>query len=753
MLLQSYRDRPSGGRPRAGTRSFRLVLSVLVGALVLPVVALRPPPAAAYQVCPDGNCVHEYVADRARVLLFSNSEMETYKDDIIAGVTEEDTADHVYGLKWVGDALITITHFWDADKGPNDPVEIFGGEFPNSWQKAQALWSMALGFYAKGDKKQAYHYLGHVAHFPADMTLPAHVKEDTHPKPIDDDSYELWMTQAIAALSPAEEQQLKKDGPLPVSGGSYVDRLHYVLYTNNQIADFFASDDVDGDTVDPLGLVQPELAAMAAITSPRTEGQLDNNDDDNDNDDGDLGRIRQYSYMRAFRGIAAVYKLFAEAVAKPITSVVVDRVEELKDHDFICPPVCFETSDPDFWARVVINGLPAQNRGNYIENEIITPDWPFGNSVGTAGAIPIRIEIWDTDSQWTTLDGTGNPDDQSDITPGPGRSLDLTVDLAKCLSGADGAISGGASGRCGVPITTQGDTDNDEVSKLTFTIRLSKATPAISTQASPANLLGAPVRDTATLTGGASPTGDVTFRLFSNNTCTAEVYSSTNAVVGSAATSGWFTPAATGTYFWTAVYNGDASNNPVTSPCNAPNESVVIRAFEPPPFTRIITGDLVGPVTVNASDSVQISNARVVGPVTVNPGGALVVVNSKISRGIAANAPGFLSLCGTQISGPSPNQALGVSNAPVPIRIGDPANGCGGNEFAGEVNLSTNLAVTFGANKASQNVNVINGGPGNTVIKANTVIRDLGCAANNPPPTNADQVNSAGSKTGQCAAL
>ncbi len=194
----------------------------------------------------------------------------------------------------------------------------------------------------------------------------------------------------------------------------------------------------------------------------------------------------------------------------------------------------------------------------------------------------------------------------------------------------------------------------------------------------------------------------------------------------------------------------DARGAPNTASTSTDN---VVVFNQPPPPNRTITGDLVGPVVVNAGDSVLISNARVVGPVTVNPGGSLSVVNSQVSRGITANAPGFLSICGTSVSGPSPSQSLGVSNAPVHIRIGDPAQGCAGNTFAGDVNLTANLGLTFGANSASNNVTVTNGGPSNAVIKANTITGALACSGNNPPPTNAGQVNSAGSKTGQCSAL
>ena len=80
-----------------------------------------------------------------------------------------------------------------------------------------------------------------------------------------------------------------------------------------------------------------------------------------------------------------------------------------------------------------------------------------------------------------------------------------------------------------------------------------------------------PVRDVATVSGGSKPTGTVTFRLFSNNACTTEVFTSTNVLSGTTAVSNWFTPAAAGTYWWTALYNGDANNNTASSACQAPD--------------------------------------------------------------------------------------------------------------------------------------------------------------------------------------
>lgn len=278
-------------------------------------------------------------------------------------------------------------------------------------------------------------------------------------------------------------------------------------------------------------------------------------------------------------------------------------------------------------------------------------------------------------------------------------------------------------------------------------------TPTISTQASPGGMQGTPVHDSATVTGGVSPGGNVTFRLYSDAQCTTEVFTSTNDLVSGSSTSSSFTPTAAGTYYWTAVYNGDANNYPATSPCNAPNESVVIGAFQAPAPTVTLTSDVLGPVTVRAGESVLITGARVVGPVAVEPGGALTIVNSRISGRITAMSPSFFSACGSEVAGASTVTALSVTNATVPIRVGDPSTGCAGNRFAGRVNVSSSLAVTFGANTLSLDATLDNNGPGKTIVKANTVYGTLGCSGNNPPPTDDGQPNTAGAKSGQCVSL
>jgi hypothetical protein len=81
--------------------------------------------------------------------------------------------------------------------------------------------------------------------------------------------------------------------------------------------------------------------------------------------------------------------------------------------------------------------------------------------------------------------------------------------------------------------------------------------------------IGQSFHDTARLSGGDSPTGTVTFRLFANKRCSGEpVFTSTNALASMAASSGTYTPRRLGIYEWTAHYSGDEANAPVASRCH-----------------------------------------------------------------------------------------------------------------------------------------------------------------------------------------
>ncbi len=123
--------------------------------------------------------------------------------------------------------------------------------------------------------------------------------------------------------------------------------------------------------------------------------------------------------------------------------------------------------------------------------------------------------------------------------------------------------------------------------------------PTIGTTPNPGTAtVGAILNDSATLTGGSNPTGNIVFNLYgpSDTTCAGPaLYNQTVAVSGAAATtSPGFTTAAVGTYRWTASYSGDTYNNSVSSGCQA--EQVTVNKATP----SIVTS-ASGPVIVGAA--------------------------------------------------------------------------------------------------------------------------------------------------------
>jgi hypothetical protein len=114
------------------------------------------------------------------------------------------------------------------------------------------------------------------------------------------------------------------------------------------------------------------------------------------------------------------------------------------------------------------------------------------------------------------------------------------------------------------------------------------AGPSITTVASPTSGIAGTaltnVGDTATLHNASSaPTGDITFALYSDSSCTTAVsgMSGSGAIMTTAgvSTATWsaatWTPPAAGTYTWKASYAGDANNAPA-SVCGGSGEEITV---------------------------------------------------------------------------------------------------------------------------------------------------------------------------------
>jgi hypothetical protein len=97
------------------------------------------------------------------------------------------------------------------------------------------------------------------------------------------------------------------------------------------------------------------------------------------------------------------------------------------------------------------------------------------------------------------------------------------------------------------------------------------AGPSIKTTPSASVPAGGIISDSATVIGGASPTGNVVFRLFGpgDSNCSTPIATRTGTLTAGNATSGNVTAGGAGTYNWVATYSGDANNNGVVSPCGS----------------------------------------------------------------------------------------------------------------------------------------------------------------------------------------
>jgi hypothetical protein len=144
---------------------------------------------------------------------------------------------------------------------------------------------------------------------------------------------------------------------------------------------------------------------------------------------------------------------------------------------------------------------------------------------------------------------------------------------------------------------------------------VAKKGTTLSTTASSAPAPG-PIADSATLGGGASPTGNLVFTAYDPNdaTCTGAVaFTKTVTVSGNGAYGSTnFSPAAAGEYRWTASYSGDANNEVSSSACNAANETSTLSKVTPT-LTTSATGAAIGHAVHD--------NAELTGGVT--PGGTL----------------------------------------------------------------------------------------------------------------------------------
>jgi hypothetical protein len=168
-------------------------------------------------------------------------------------------------------------------------------------------------------------------------------------------------------------------------------------------------------------------------------------------------------------------------------------------------------------------------------------------------------------------------------------------------------------------------------------VMLGKAEPAIATSASSANI-GQSISDQATLSGGSSPTGTITFTAYGPDDATcasAPAFTSTPVAVSGNGSypSPSFTPNALGAYRWVASYSGDTNNQPAAGACNDANESSTMSQATPS-----ISTQAAGTVTVgqSISDQATLSGGS-------SPTGSITFKAYGPDDATCANAPAFTS--------------------------------------------------------------------------------------------------------------
>ncbi len=139
-----------------------------------------------------------------------------------------------------------------------------------------------------------------------------------------------------------------------------------------------------------------------------------------------------------------------------------------------------------------------------------------------------------------------------------------TLESLNCTSTGSGTSVSAGAPTASITMAPGGTVD------CTYTNH-TNASPTIGTTLSATTVsIGTPVHDSSTLSGAtAGAGGTVTYTVYANSGCTqgAQGAGTRTVTSGVVPDSDPITFGSAGTYYWQAVYSGDADNNPATSPC------------------------------------------------------------------------------------------------------------------------------------------------------------------------------------------
>jgi hypothetical protein len=162
--------------------------------------------------------------------------------------------------------------------------------------------------------------------------------------------------------------------------------------------------------------------------------------------------------------------------------------------------------------------------------------------------------------------------------------LNSTVIVTNGIVPNSGVFTPTAAGTYSFQAVYSGDANNNGASSVCSTEQLLvKANPSISTTLSATSVdVGSTVHDSATLSGATSDAGGtVTYTVYTNNTCTAGARTAGTVTVtnGGVPDSNALAFNTAGTFYWQAIYSGDAKNNSASSTCT--DETLVVNPRQP----------------------------------------------------------------------------------------------------------------------------------------------------------------------------
>jgi hypothetical protein len=246
----------------------------------------------------------------------------------------------------------------------------------------------------------------------------------------------------------------------------------------------------------------------------------------------------------------------------------------------------------------VVNGLSH-------DVSILLGDGEGGFSAPTnfgAGALAISVAVGDFDE-----------DGNEDLAVANRASKNVSILLGDGTGSFTGAANVDSSHQANSvavgDFNKDGDPDLAVADELDnkASVLLGLADPTISAVPDSSVTLGETVADTATLAGGKSPTGTITFQLFGPNdaTCAGSpvYFSQLKSVEGDGNySSGSFTPSEAGAYHWVVSYSGDAENGAAATACGESGQTSNVAKLAPTLTTEAGAGATVGqPITASAT--------------------------------------------------------------------------------------------------------------------------------------------------------